>query len=79
MEHLIVNGGKKLEGEISISGAKNSSLPILLSSLLTSDKLTLHNLPHLQDVTTMITLLRSLNVAITIREGMVVIVHRQML
>jgi len=73
MERLIVNGGVKLEGEISISGAKNSSLPILLSSLLTSDKLVLHNLPHLQDVTTMITLLRILKVNIKMRDGMVVV------
>lgn len=72
MERLIVNGGKRLEGEVPISGAKNSSLPILLSSLLTSEKLILHNLPHLQDVTTMITLLRILKVNITMRDGMVV-------
>lgn len=75
MERLIVHGGRKLEGEISISGAKNSSLPILISSLLTSDNLVLHNLPHLQDVTTMLTLLRTLNVEITIQDGMTIIVQ----
>ena len=72
MEKLIVNGGNRLEGEIVISGAKNSSLPILISSLLTSDKLILHNLPHLHDVTSMITLLRVLNVGFTMHEDLTV-------
>lgn len=72
MEKLIVKGGSPLEGEIIISGAKNSSLPILISSLLTSDKLVLHNLPHLYDVTSMISLLRVLNVSFSLREDLVV-------
>ena len=70
MEILTVEGGKRLEGELEISGAKNSSLPILISSLLTDDKIVLHNLPHLYDVTSMITLLRSLNVDVTLQENL---------
>lgn len=70
MEMLAVEGGKRLEGEVDISGAKNSSLPILISSLLTDEQLVLHNLPHLYDVTSMITLLRELNVDITMHENL---------
>ncbi len=69
MQKLEVTGGKKLEGEVTISGAKNSSLPILISSLLTDQKLVLHNIPHLNDVSSMITLLRELNVDITMHEN----------
>ena len=72
MEKLIVNGCKRLEGEVDISGSKNSSLPLLISSLLTAEKLTLHNLPHLKDVTALINLLRELNVDITIQEDLTV-------
>ena len=70
MQKLEVIGGKKLEGEVRISGAKNSSLPILISSLLTDKPLVLHNIPHLNDVTSMITLLRELNVDITMQENL---------
>lgn len=70
MQRLEVNGGNKLEGEVEISGAKNSSLPILISSLLTDQPLMLHNIPHLNDVTSMITLLRELNVDITMHEDL---------
>lgn len=70
MQTLEVIGGKKLEGQVEISGAKNSSLPILISSLLTDKSLMLHNIPHLNDVTSMITLLRELNVDITMHEDL---------
>ena len=60
-----------MEGEITISGAKNSSLPILIASILTEGKLELHNTPHLQDVTTLISLLRTLNVSFTMHDSMV--------
>ena len=70
MERLLINGGARLEGEIAISGAKNSSLPILISSLLTEDKMELYNIPYLQDVTTLIALLRTLNVSFTMHDSM---------
>ncbi len=50
MEKLVINGGKKLEGEISVHGAKNSVLPILASSLLVRGKSVIHNVPELSDV-----------------------------
>jgi UDP-N-acetylglucosamine 1-carboxyvinyltransferase len=57
MDKLRITGGSRLQGEISISGAKNSALPILCAGLLTSDALTLSNVPHLNDTATMLRLL----------------------
>src|SRR5437763_1938359 len=57
MDKLKIIGGKRLEGEIAISGAKNAALPILCAGLLTSDTLELTNVPHLHDVRTMLKLL----------------------
>ncbi|CAB3932045.1 UDP-N-acetylglucosamine 1-carboxyvinyltransferase [Achromobacter insolitus] len=57
MDKLRITGGSRLHGEISISGAKNSALPILCAGLLTSDALSLSNVPHLNDTATMLRLL----------------------
>ena len=70
MDKLLITGGKALQGEITISGAKNSALPILAGSLLATDKVTLSNVPHLKDVTTMISLLQSMGVETTVDEHM---------
>lgn len=64
MDKLIIRGGKKLNGTISISGAKNATLPILCASLLTDEDIELTNVPDLQDVNTMLTLLKQLGVSI---------------
>ncbi len=56
MDKLIISGGIRLNGEIRISGAKNSALPILAATLLTDTPVTVCNLPHLHDITTMIEL-----------------------
>ena len=58
MDKLLIQGGKRLTGEIVISGAKNAALPILCAGLLTSDQVQLANVPRLQDVSTMLKLLR---------------------
>lgn len=60
MDKLVIEGGKKLKGEISVSGSKNSTLPILAATLLTDDKCVVRNVPKLRDTLTMIKLLRSL-------------------
>ena len=60
MEKLEVTGAKKLKGTIKISGSKNSSLPILAATLLSSKKIKIYNLPKVEDIETMILLLRSL-------------------
>ncbi|MBT5331684.1 MAG: UDP-N-acetylglucosamine 1-carboxyvinyltransferase, partial [Porticoccaceae bacterium] len=70
MDKLIVTGGKALSGEIKISGAKNSALPILAATLLTAEKTKISNLPHLHDITTMIELLGCMGVQSSIDERM---------
>ena len=70
MDKLLINGGVSLNGEIRISGSKNSGLPILASSLLTDEVVTIGNLPHLHDITTMIELLNCMGVEILINENM---------
>ncbi|MFT4634254.1 MAG: UDP-N-acetylglucosamine 1-carboxyvinyltransferase [Arenicella sp.] len=70
MDKLIVTGAGPLDGEVIISGAKNAALPILISSLLVDGKLTLSNVPHLQDITTTMSLLSHLGVEMEIDERM---------
>ncbi len=70
MDKLQINGGIPLEGEIRISGAKNATLPILAGCLLADGPVTVSNVPHLQDVTTMIELLGRMGVSVTIDEKM---------
>ncbi|WP_375326452.1 UDP-N-acetylglucosamine 1-carboxyvinyltransferase [Candidatus Tisiphia endosymbiont of Nemotelus uliginosus] len=65
MDSLIIQGGIPLKGNIHVSGAKNSALPIMAASLLTS-KLSLNNIPNLTDITTMKTLLNAMGSIITI-------------
>ena len=64
MDQLIIHGGKELNGEINISGAKNAALPILISSLLSDKPLNLKNVPDLYDIKTTFKLLGVLGVAI---------------
>lgn len=68
MDKLEIQGGTRLEGELRISGAKNAALPILAATLLADEPVTLGNLPHLHDVTTMIELLGCMGVALTVDE-----------
>ncbi|NND81283.1 MAG: UDP-N-acetylglucosamine 1-carboxyvinyltransferase [Gammaproteobacteria bacterium] len=70
MDKLIVTGAGPLDGEVVISGAKNAALPILISSLLVDGKLTLSNVPHLQDITTTMSLLSYLGVSMEVDERM---------
>ena len=70
MDKLQITGGKPLEGEVRISGAKNAALPILAATLLASETVTVANVPHLQDVTTMIELLGRMGVSVTVGERM---------
>jgi len=72
MDKLRVSGGRALEGEVRISGAKNAALPILAAALLPAEPVRLGNVPHLHDVTTMIRLLGQLGAGVTVHDGMVV-------
>ena len=70
MDKLIIEGGARLDGEVWISGAKNSALPILAATLVASEPVTICNLPHLHDITTMLELLRRMGVELTVGEKM---------
>ncbi len=68
MDMLLINGGRRLDGRLRISGAKNAALPILSATLLTDQPVVIANAPHLHDVTTMIELLGCLGVDVVIDE-----------
>ncbi|MBC8007673.1 MAG: UDP-N-acetylglucosamine 1-carboxyvinyltransferase [Prolixibacteraceae bacterium] len=68
MDKLVIQGGVPLTGEVRISGAKNAALPILCAALLTPGMLRLQNVPHLRDVTTMLTLLAQMGVEVSLDE-----------
>src|SRR5260221_7870701 len=69
MDRIRIRGGRQLKGEIPISGSKNASLPLMVASLLTDQKLTLHNVPRLADITTMIQLLKQHGVEVNAAPG----------
>ena len=70
MDKLLIEGGLALHGEVTISGAKNSALPILASSLLSDEPMEIANVPHLHDVTTTIELLGRMGLSIVVDEKM---------
>jgi UDP-N-acetylglucosamine 1-carboxyvinyltransferase len=67
MDKLLIRGGQQLSGEVLISGAKNAALPELCAALLTRDPVTLVNVPGLQDVSTMLKLIRNMGVSAEVR------------
>ena len=66
MKKLVINGGVPLIGEVEISGAKNATLPLMVASILSDEKLTLANLPHVSDISTMASLLINLGIEISL-------------
>ncbi len=72
MDKLIVSGGRPLNGEIRISGAKNAALPVLVASLLTGESLRIGNVPHLQDITTTMELLGRMGVRLLVDEKLTI-------
>lgn len=68
MDKLIITGGASLNGEVRISGAKNAALPILAATLLAETPMVISNVPHLQDITTTMSLLGQMGVELTIDE-----------
>ena len=65
MDKLLIEGGAPLSGEVGVSGAKNAALPVLTAALLTEEPLTVTNVPHLRDVSTMLGLLGQMGVAVS--------------
>ena len=72
LDKLLIEGGSALAGYVTISGAKNAALPILAATLLATDTVTVSNVPHLKDVTTMLSLLQMMGVQVTVDDHMVV-------
>ena len=70
MEKLLIKGGNKLSGTITCAGAKNAALPMIASTILSDEKVTLKNLPYLQDITTMFEILGSMGADILLDEDM---------
>ena len=66
MDKLLIEGGARLSGSIRTSGAKNAALPILAGTLLATEPVVVRNVPHLNDVTTMLSLLQTMGVQITV-------------
>ncbi|MCK5880362.1 MAG: UDP-N-acetylglucosamine 1-carboxyvinyltransferase, partial [Sinobacterium sp.] len=75
MDKLLIKGPSTLKGEIRISGAKNSALPILAATILCKEPVKISNLPHLHDVTTMIELLVALGIDVVIDEKLGIEAH----
>jgi len=73
MDKFSITGGVRLEGEIAISGAKNSALPALAACLLTADRVTLHRIPPVRDVGTMQKLLAHIGASVTHADGRVIV------
>ncbi len=70
MEKLAIRGGRVLQGETVVSGAKNATLPILAGALLSEGKVRVANVPHLRDVTTMVQLLGRMGVDVLLHDPM---------
>ncbi len=70
MDKLMVTGGGPLSGELRISGAKNAALPLIAATLLSDSPVTVGNIPHLQDVTTMMSLLGQMGARLVMNEKM---------
>lgn len=78
MASYIIEGGKKLEGEVDISGSKNASLPIMAASILNGETTTLYNVPNIYDTQTTAKILKILGCNVTRKNGKVIIDSKKM-
>ena len=80
MSKFIIKGGKKLEGEVKISGSKNAALPIIAATILNAGITTLYNVPNIQDVQTMFEIIKCIGGKVTKKNKKVIIntknIHR---
>ncbi|MFQ5455971.1 MAG: UDP-N-acetylglucosamine 1-carboxyvinyltransferase [Nitrospirota bacterium] len=76
MDKILINGGKRLKGEVRISGAKNAALPILVSSLLSREEDVLSNIPSLVDVKTVCRLLSQIGAGIKTENGKISVISK---
>jgi UDP-N-acetylglucosamine 1-carboxyvinyltransferase len=68
MDKFLIKGGKALKGTVRVSGAKNSALPVMAAALLTSDRVTVHNVPKVRDLITMSKLLAFMGASVSVTE-----------
>src|ERR1700720_3660987 len=68
MDKFLIKGGKALHGTVRVSGAKNSALPVMAAALLTSDQVSVHNIPKVRDLITMSKLLAFMGASVSITE-----------
>ena len=73
MSKFIIQGGKKLEGEVKISGSKNAALPIIAATILIQGKTTLYNVPNIQDVQTMYEIIKDIGGKVTKKNNKIII------
>jgi UDP-N-acetylglucosamine 1-carboxyvinyltransferase len=73
MDRILIRGGRGLKGEVTIDGAKNAALPILLAALLTSERCTFHNVPAVVDVRTTLRLLADLGARVAEEDGVITV------
>lgn len=78
MNSYIINGGKRLDGEVVISGSKNATLPILAASILNKGVAKLYNVPEIEDVNTTLKILKHLNCKVKRNKNKLVIDSRNM-
>ncbi len=76
MHKIVIEGGRRLKGEVNVSGAKNSALPIMAATLLTDDACIIRNVPKLRDTETMVKLLESLGKNVDVRGNIVKVSSR---
>ena len=73
MSKFIIEGGKRLEGEVRISGSKNAALPIIAATVLNAEKTTLYNVPEIQDVQTMFEIIKEIGGKVTKKRNKIII------
>ena len=73
MSKFIIQGGKKLEGEVKVSGSKNAALPIIAATVLIKGKTVLYNVPNIQDVQTMFEIIRDIGGKVTKKNNKIII------
>ena len=73
MSKFIIEGGKRLEGEVKISGSKNAALPIIAATVLNAGKTTLYNVPDIQDVQTMFEIIKDIGGKVNKKRNKIII------
>ena len=73
MSKFIIEGGKRLEGEVKISGSKNAALPIIAATILNAGKTTLYNVPDIQDVQTMFEIIKDIGGKVNKKRNKIII------